>query len=82
VGWENHLVDPYVLPPPQYIQNAAQDCQGNINSIPPTQLPHKFSYIVAILGHNDFESPNRYLIHIKKVAILLKTKKKTEKRRK
>jgi hypothetical protein len=34
------------------------NCQRNINSILPTQLPHKFSYIVAILGHNHFESPN------------------------
>jgi hypothetical protein len=30
----------------------------NDNSISFTQLPHKFSYIVAILGHNHFESPN------------------------
>jgi hypothetical protein len=29
----------------------------NINSTPFTQLPHKFSYLVAILGHNHFESP-------------------------
>jgi hypothetical protein len=35
------------------------NCQGNVNSTLPTQLPHKFSYIVAILGHNHFESPNR-----------------------
>jgi hypothetical protein len=35
-------------------------CHTNANSTPPTQLPHKFSYIVAILGHNHFESPNRY----------------------
>jgi hypothetical protein len=34
------------------------NCQGNVNSTLPTQLPHKFSYIVAILGHNHFESPN------------------------
>jgi hypothetical protein len=33
-------------------------CHTNINSTPFTQLPHKFSYIVAILGHNHFESPN------------------------
>jgi hypothetical protein len=37
------------------------NCQRNINSTLPTQLPHKFSYIVAILGHNHFESPNMYL---------------------
>jgi hypothetical protein len=29
-----------------------------VNSTPFTQLPHKFSYIVAILGHNHFASPN------------------------
>jgi hypothetical protein len=34
------------------------NCQGNVNSTLPTQLPHKLSYIVAILGHNNFESPN------------------------
>jgi hypothetical protein len=34
------------------------NCQRNINSTLPTQLPHKFSYIVAIFGHNHFESPN------------------------
>jgi hypothetical protein len=33
-------------------------CHKNDNSISFTQLPHKFSYIVAILGHNHFESPN------------------------
>jgi hypothetical protein len=37
---------------------ATMNCQRNINSTLPTQLPHKFSYIVAILGHNHFESPN------------------------
>jgi hypothetical protein len=30
----------------------------NVNSTRSTQLPHKFSYIVAILIHNHFESPN------------------------
>jgi hypothetical protein len=42
------------------------NCQGNVNSTLPTQLPHKFSYIVAILGHNHFESPNilRYFISV------------------
>jgi hypothetical protein len=34
------------------------NCQRNVNSILPTQLPHKFAYIVAILIHNHFESPN------------------------
>jgi hypothetical protein len=32
--------------------------QRNVNSTLPTQLPHTFLYIVAILGHNHFESPN------------------------
>jgi hypothetical protein len=31
-------------------------CHTNFNSTPPTQLPHKFSYIVAILIYNHFES--------------------------
>jgi hypothetical protein len=31
-------------------------CHTNDNSTSSTQLPHKFSYIVAILGHNHFES--------------------------
>jgi hypothetical protein len=31
------------------------NCQRNVNSILPTQLPHKFSYIDAILIHNDFD---------------------------
>jgi hypothetical protein len=37
-------------------------CDGhtNVNSTPPTQLPHKFSYIVAIFIHDHFESPNRF----------------------
>jgi hypothetical protein len=34
------------------------NCHRNVNSILPTQLQHKFSYIVAILIHNHFESPN------------------------
>jgi hypothetical protein len=33
--------------------------QRNVNSTLPRQLPHTFSYIVAILIHNYFESPNR-----------------------
>jgi hypothetical protein len=32
--------------------------QRNVNSVLPTQLPHKFAYIVAILINNHFESPN------------------------
>jgi hypothetical protein len=43
-------------------------CHTNVNHTPPTQLPHKFSYTVAILSHNHFESPNictyRYFEHI------------------
>jgi hypothetical protein len=34
-------------------------CHTNVHSITFTQLPHKFSYIVAILIHNHFESPNK-----------------------
>jgi hypothetical protein len=37
---------------------ATMNCQRNINSTLPTQLPHTFSCMVAILGHNHFESPN------------------------
>jgi hypothetical protein len=32
------------------------NCQRNVNSILLTQLPHKFSYIVARFIHNYFES--------------------------
>jgi hypothetical protein len=35
-------------------------CHTNDNSTSSTRLPHKFSYMVAILGHNHFESPNMY----------------------
>jgi hypothetical protein len=38
-------------------------CHTNDNSTSSTQLQHKLSYIVAILGHNHFESPNRYKIN-------------------
>jgi hypothetical protein len=34
------------------------NCQKN-NSALPTQLPGEFSYMVAMLGHSHFESPNR-----------------------
>jgi hypothetical protein len=37
-------------------------CHTNVNSTPFTQLPHKFSYIVAILGHNHFDHPI-YAVH-------------------
>jgi hypothetical protein len=40
------------------IKGTLMKCHTNINSTSFTQLPHKFSYIVAILGHNHFESPN------------------------
>jgi hypothetical protein len=33
-------------------------CHTNVNYTPSIQLPHKFSYIVAILIHNHFESLN------------------------
>jgi hypothetical protein len=38
-------------------------CHTNNNSTSSTQLPHKFSYIVAILGHNHFESPNMSVLY-------------------
>jgi hypothetical protein len=37
-------------------------CHTNVNSTPPTQLSHKFSYIVAILMHNNFELPNTIFV--------------------
>jgi hypothetical protein len=33
-------------------------CRTDVNFTPPTQLPHTFSYIVAILIYNHFESVN------------------------
>jgi hypothetical protein len=42
----------------QKIKFTLMKCYTNVSSTPPTQLPHKFSYIVAILIHNNFESPN------------------------
>jgi hypothetical protein len=42
----------------QIFQNwASMNCPRNVNSIQPTELPHKFSYIVAIFIHNHFEAP-------------------------
>jgi hypothetical protein len=41
-------------------------CHTNVNSTPPTQLAHTFSYIVAILIHNHFESHNIYNVGSKK----------------
>jgi hypothetical protein len=46
-------------------------CHTNINSTPPTQLPHKFSYIVAIFKHNHFESPNITIPLVVAVNILI-----------
>jgi hypothetical protein len=60
-GKRAHQVGADSLPwlPWRDLQNCAtMNCQGNVNSTLPTQLPHKCSYIVAILGHNHFESPN------------------------
>jgi hypothetical protein len=34
-------------------------CHTNVNTTPPTQLSHKFSYIVAIFIHIHFASLNR-----------------------
>jgi hypothetical protein len=36
------------------------NCQRNVTSTLPTRLPHKFSCMVAMLGHNRFESPNTF----------------------
>jgi hypothetical protein len=36
------------------------NCQRNVNSVLPTELPHTFSYVVAIFIPNHFESPNMY----------------------
>jgi hypothetical protein len=45
----------------EHLYEINYNCHINVNFILPTQLPHKFSYIVAILIHNDFESPNTYI---------------------
>jgi hypothetical protein len=45
------------------IKSAPMKCHTNVNYIPPTQLPHKFSYIVAILIHNHFESVNIIILN-------------------
>jgi hypothetical protein len=43
------------------VQNCgAINCERNVNSILPPELPHKFSYMVAIVIHNHFESPNTF----------------------
>jgi hypothetical protein len=44
------------------IKKNQMKCHTNDNSTSSTQLPHKFSYIVAILGHNHFESPNTSIL--------------------
>jgi hypothetical protein len=41
---------------------ATMNCQRNVSSILPTELPYKFSYIVAILIHNNLNHP--ILLHI------------------
>jgi hypothetical protein len=48
-------------------------CHTNVNSILPTQLPHKFSYIVAIFIHNQFDHQIFYhfLISASKLLSLL-----------
>jgi hypothetical protein len=58
-----HLLDNF--------QNCAtMNCQINVNSILPTELPHTFSYIVAIFIHNHFESPN--MMYVKYLSIFHK----------
>jgi hypothetical protein len=37
-------------------------CDQLKNKSPFTQLPHKSSYIVATLGHNNLESPNTLIL--------------------
>jgi hypothetical protein len=39
-------------------------CHTNLKCIPPTHLPHTFSYIVAIHIHNHFESPNGLYVEV------------------
>jgi hypothetical protein len=39
------------------------NCQRNLKSILPIQLPHKCSNIVARFIHNYFESPNKYWVN-------------------
>jgi hypothetical protein len=45
------------------------ECQRNVSSILPTQLPHNFLYIVAILIHNHFESLNTLKVITKHFSI-------------
>jgi hypothetical protein len=49
-------------------------CHTNDNSTSSTQLPHKFSYIVAILGHNHFVSPNMLYNIPESIVVYLKSK--------
>jgi hypothetical protein len=53
-------------------------CHANDNSTSSTQLPHKFSYIVAILGHNHFESPNITMASMEFRAAIYMPFKKTQ----
>jgi hypothetical protein len=48
----------FLITPYKKIKCAHMKCHTNVNSSLPTQLPHKFSYTVAIFIHNHFESPN------------------------
>jgi hypothetical protein len=45
------------------LQNCAtMNCQRNVNSTLPTQLPHKFSYIVAYLATIILNHPIHFLL--------------------
>jgi hypothetical protein len=42
-------------------------CHTNVNYTPPTQLPHKFSYIVVIFIHNHF---GHFTLKVKTVMLM------------
>jgi hypothetical protein len=44
-------------------------CHTNVISTPPTQLPHKFSYTVAIFIHNLLDHPILLLFHFYLIKI-------------
>jgi hypothetical protein len=46
-------------------------CHTNVNSIPPTQLSHTFSYIVAKLIHNHFESPTSWIATLLSIITII-----------
>jgi hypothetical protein len=50
-----HLIYFYIIAHGNFQNCATMNCQRNVNSILPTQLPHNFFYIVAILIHNHFD---------------------------